>query len=121
MTYEQSWQNIYKLLSLVRAIDGHSICFEFSTNFEFKILISESDNQEYIDGVVRHQTKYNLPFAYMYYEDSGEDILRYSDCNGNWGINLTTLQLTIFGSTEGYSIEKVREQFRQLAGMAKKS
>lgn len=55
MTYEQSWQNIYKLLSLVRAIDGHSICFEFSTN------------------------------------------------------------------TEGYSIEKVREQFQQLAGMAKKS
>ena len=121
MTYEQSWQNIYKLLSLIRPIDDYSICFEFSTNFDFKILIKEVDDTDYIAEVARHKTIHNLPIASMYYNESGEDILHYSDSNGSWGINMSTLHLTKFGSKEGFSVENAQKQFQELARMAKKS
>lgn len=120
MTYEQSWENIHKLLSLVRPIDGAVLAFEFSTNTDFKLLIREIDIPDYVQSVIRYQTSRDLPFAEMYYK-SGEDILAYDDINGHWSINMTTSRLVMFGSNEGYSLEKAQKQFQELARMTKKS
>lgn len=120
MTYEQSWENIYLLLSLVRPIDGGDLCFEFSTNFDFKILTKEIDIPDYVKSVIRHQTEVNLPFAQMFYNEHGEDILDYSDVNGDWLISMATCRILAFGSKEGFSIEKAQKQFQELARMAKK-
>lgn len=121
MTYEQSLENIRILLSLVRPIDGRRICFEFSTNFNFKILTKEIDIPDYVQSVIRHKSAVDLPFAQMYYEETGEDVLSYGDINGHWVINMATLRLQKFGSKEGFSIEKAQKQFLELTRIAKKS
>lgn len=121
MTYEQSWENIHTLLSLVRPIDGCDVCFEFATNTEFKILIKEIDIPDYVKSVIRYQTAEGLPFAEMYYDEYGEDVLSYNDINGHWLINMTTYRIEQFGSREGYSFKKAQEQFQELTRLAKKS
>lgn len=120
MTYEQSWENIHRILSLVRPIDTRDLCFEFNSNSEFKILIKEIDIPDYVKSVIRYQTAEGLPFAEMYYDENGEDVLSYSDINGHWLINMTTYRLNEFGSREGYSFKKAQKQFQELARMAKK-
>lgn len=121
MTYEQSLENIRILLSLVRPIDGGKLYFEFSSNFDFKILNKEIDIPDYVKNVIRHQTAESLPFAQMYYEANGEDVLSYKDTNGRWVINMRTMRLEQFGSKAEFSLEKAQKQFRELARMAKKS
>lgn len=121
MTYEQSLENIRILLSLVRPIDGRDLCFEYSTNFNFKILTKEIDIPDYVKNIIRQQTVTDLPFAQMYYEENGEDVLSYKDINGHWVVNMTTLRLEQFGSKAEFSIEKAQKQFQALARMAKKS
>ena len=121
MTYEQSLENIRTLLSLVRPIDGRDLCFEYSTNFDFKILTKEIDVPDYVQSVVQHQTEVNLPFAEMFYNEFGEDILSYDDINGHWSINMTNGHLIKFGIKTQFSIEQVQKQFQELARMAKKS
>lgn len=121
MTYEQSWKNIYNLLSLVRPIDGQHLSFEYISNFNFNILTEEGNDPEYIKNIIRHHIAEDLPFAQMYYNENGEDILSYTDMNGHWLINMTTYHLNKFGSKEGYSFEKAQKQFQELTRMAKKS
>lgn len=120
MTYKQSLKNIRLLLSLVRPVDGHDLCFEFSTNFDFKILTKEIDIPDYVKNVIRHQTAKDLPFAEMFYNEKGEDLLSYDDINGHWLINMTTFRTEKFGIKVGFFVEKVQKQFQELARMSKK-
>lgn len=121
MTFEQSWQNISQLLSLVRPVDGLYLSFEFSAHNAFKILIKEIEIPDYVKSVIRYQTAKGLPFAEMFYDENGEDILSYDDVNGHWVINMTTHRINQFSSYESLSLEKAQKQFQELARMTKKS
>lgn len=113
MTYEQSWQNIRKLLALIRPVDGSTLYFKFTGETAFELSYEEIDFAEQDDK--------NLPFATMYYNKNGEDVLTYDDTNAHWSFSMTTGRIVKFGIKTKFSLEAVQKQFQELSRMTKKS
>lgn len=119
MTYEQSYQNLEKIRSLIPTYTGGYVYFDFKNDSEFNVFRYDEITEEIHSFYVRKTYGYVLPFARIALDSEG-GYLRYSDKNISFMLELKTGASSFRDRKAPIDKDAVRESYAQLLVELKK-